>query len=174
MALSVTPVATSERQPPATALAPVASLFDDPSVTEIMINGPGTIYVERGGQLLLTDREFDDENHLLRAIIALATVAGRTMDPADTVLEGRLADGSRLTVALPPVAVDGPLVAIRKFSAIPYQLDDLIRFGSLSTEAAAFLRTCVMARANILVSGGSRPGKPTVLTGLPTFLDDRR
>src|SRR5437667_1305918 len=174
MALSTFQLGQAERPPSAAALAPIAALLEDPSVSEVMINGPGAIYVERSGLLLLTDREFEDENHLLRAIIALAAMNGRTIDPADPVLEGRLPDGSRLTVALPPVAVDGPLVAIRKFSAIPYQLDDLIRFGSLSTEAAAFLRTCVMARANILVSGGSRPGKPTVLTGLPTFLDDRR
>jgi len=173
MALSSLQVASFERQPFSTALAPLAALLDDPSVTEIMINGPGTIYVERGGQLLLTDREFDDENHLLRAIIALATSVGRTIDPADPVLEGRLPDGSRLTVALPPVAVNGPLVAIRKFSTIPYQLDDLIRFGSLSTEAAAFLKTCVMARANILISGGSSAGKTTLLNVLSGFIDER-
>jgi len=147
---------------------PISSLLRDPSLTEIMINAPDAIYVERDGRILLTDREFDDENHLMGAIAALVSSTGRALDLSDPILEARLPDGSRLTVVLPPVAVDGPMFAIRKFSVSPYRLDDLIRFGSLSLEAAAFLQACVVARANLLIAGGSSSGKTTLLNALAT------
>ncbi len=153
-------------------LEPIAPLLRDSTLTEIMINGPDAIFVERDGRVLLTDRRFDDENHLLSAIGALAASVGRRIDFSDPVLEARLPDGSRLTVVLPPVAVDGPMVTIRKFSASPYGMDDLIRFGSLSVEAAAFLRACVLARANLLISGGSSSGKTTLLNALGTCIPD--
>jgi pilus assembly protein CpaF len=137
-----------------------------------MINGPDAIYVERDGRVLLTDRRFDDENHLLGAISALVASAGRRIDFSEPVLEARLPDGSRLTVVLPPVAVDGPMFTIRKFAASPYGIDDLIRFGSLSLEAAAFLRASVMARANLLISGGSSSGKTTLLNALATCISE--
>jgi pilus assembly protein CpaF len=149
---------------------PILPLLRDSTLTEIMINGPDAIYVERDGRVLLTDREFDDENHLLNAINALVASMGRRLDLSDPVLEARLPDGSRLTVVLPPVAVDGPMVTIRKFSASPYGIDDLIRFGSLSAEAAAFLRASVLARANLLISGGSSSGKTTLLNALATCI----
>jgi len=152
------------------ALQPIASLLYDPTLTEIMINGPDDIFVEREGRILLTDRRFDDENHLLGAIGALMASAGCDLDIVDPVLEARLPDGSRLTVVLPPVAVDGPMFTIRKFSTSPYGIDDLIRFGSLSLEAAAFLRACVLARANLLISGGSSSGKTTLLNALATCI----
>jgi pilus assembly protein CpaF len=157
---------------PAGALQPISSLLRDSTLTEIMINGPEAIYVERDGRVLLTDRQFEDENHLLSAISALVASAGRQIDLSDPVLEARLPDGSRLTVVLPPVAVDGPMVTIRKFSSSPYGMDDLIRFGSLSVEAAAFLRACVQARANLLISGGSSSGKTTLLNALATCIPD--
>jgi pilus assembly protein CpaF len=153
-------------------MEPISSLLRDPSLSEIMINGPDAIFVERGGQVLLTDRRFDDENHLLSAIAALMTSVGGRIDFSDPVIEARLPDGSRLTVVLPPVAVDGPMVTIRKFSANPYGVDDLIRFGSLSLEAAAFLRAAVLARANLLISGGSSSGKTTLLNALATCIPD--
>ena len=153
-------------------LQPIVPLLRDSTLTEIMINGPEAIYVERDGRVLLTDRQFDDENHLLGAISALVASAGRRIDFSETVLEARLPDGSRLTVVLPPVAVDGPMVTIRKFSASPYGMDDLIRFGSLSLEAAAFLRASVMARANLLISGGSSSGKTTLLNALTTCIPE--
>jgi pilus assembly protein CpaF len=134
-----------------------------------MVNGPGAIYVERAGQLLLTDRRFEDENHLLRVIDALVVGVNRRVSFADPVFETRLPDGSRLTVALPPVAVDGPMVAIRKRTATSYEMDDLLRFGSLSREAAGFLQACVQARANLLISGGSSSGKTTLLNVLSRF-----
>jgi pilus assembly protein CpaF len=157
---------------PSGALQPIAPLLNDPSLTEIMINGPDAIFVERDGRVLLTDRRFDDENHLISAIEALVASVGRRIDFSDPVLEARLPDGSRLTIVLPPVAVDGPMVTIRKFATSPYGLDDLIRFGSLSLEAAAFLRASVLARANLLISGGSSSGKTTLLNALATCIPD--
>src|SRR3982074_2301834 len=130
------------------ALQPIEALLRDATLTEIMINGPDAIFVERGGRILLADRRFEEENHLLSAIGALMTSAGRRLDNVDPVLEARLPDGSRLTIVLPPVAVDGPMITIRKFAASPYAIDDLIRFGSLSLEAAAFLQAAVLARAS--------------------------
>ncbi len=147
-------------------LEPIAALLQDPSLTEIMINGHEAIYVERDGQILFTDRRFDDENQLLGAIAALVSGLGRPLDLSDPVLEARLPDGSRLTVVLPPVAVDGPLVTIRKFSPRPIGLEEQIRFGSLSVEAASFLQACVLAHANLLISGGSSSGKTTLLNSL--------
>jgi len=152
------------------ALQPIAPLLRDATLTEIMINGPDAIFVEREGRILLTDRRFEDENHLLSAVGALMTSAGRRLDLVDPVLEARLPDGSRLTIVLPPVAVDGPMITIRKFSASPYAIDDLIGFGSLSLEAAAFLQACVLARANLLISGGSSSGKTTLLNALATCI----
>jgi pilus assembly protein CpaF len=151
---------------------PIVPLLRDSTLTEIMINGPDAIYVERDGRVLMTDRRFDDENHLLNAISTLVASVGRRIDLSDPVLETRLPDGSRLTVVLPPVAVDGPMVTIRKFSATPYGIDDLIRFGSLSVEAAAFLRAAILARANLLISGGSSSGKTTLLNALATCIPD--
>jgi pilus assembly protein CpaF len=153
-------------------LQPIVPLLRDSTLTEIMVNGPDAIYVERDGKVLLTDRQFDDENHLLGAISALVATTGRRMDFAEPVLEARLPDGSRLTVVLPPVAVDGPMLTIRKFAASPYGIDDLIRFGSLSLEAAAFLRASVAARANLLISGGSSSGKTTLLNALATAIPE--
>jgi len=144
-------------------------LLDD-RLTEITINGPRAVYVECDGKMLPTDYVFDDENHLLRVIDILATAAGHQIDPKCPLLEARLPDGSRLTVALPPIAVDGPMVAIRKFPPIPHTAEDLVRFGSLSVEAAAFLKACVMARANLLISGGSSSGKTTLLNVLSAFI----
>src|SRR5438094_10471016 len=140
----------------------------DPSLTEIMVNGPDAIYVEREGRILLTERRFDDENHLLAAIEALVSSAGRHLQAGDPVLEARLLDGSRMTVVLPPVAVDGPMLTIRRFSATPYEIGDLIRFGTLSLEAAAGLRACGRGRANGLIGGGSSRGKPPLPKGQPS------
>jgi len=153
-----------------TELKPISELLRDPSLTEIMVNGPDAIYVEREGRILLTDRRFADENQLLIAIDALVSSVGRRLQAGDPVLEARLPDGSRMTVVLPPVAVDGPMLTIRRFAATPYELGDLIRFGTLSVEAAWFLQACVRARANLLISGGSSSGKTTLLNGLASCI----
>ena len=155
---------------PATLASPALKLIEelmrDRDLTEIMVNGPSAVYVERQGRILLTDRRFDDENHLIGAIAALLSSVGRPLDFREPVVEVRLPDGSRLTVVLPPVAVDGPMFAIRKFAPTPYGVDDLVRFGSLSIEAASFLQACVAARANLLIAGGSSSGKTTLLNAL--------
>ena len=151
-------------------LKPISELLRDPSLTEIMVNGPDAIYVERGGRILLTDRRFKDENQLMTAIDALVSSVGGRLKAGESVLEARLPDGSRMTVVLPPVAVDGPMVTIRRFSATPYEIGDLIRFGTLSVEAAAFLQACVRARVNLLISGGSSSGKTTLLNGLASCI----
>jgi len=149
------PVPAAGRMPDtSTELRPIAELMRDPSLTEIMVNGPDAIYVEREGRILLTERRFDDENHLLAAIEALVSSAGRHLQAGDPVLEARLLDGSRMTVVLPPVAVDGPMLTIRRFSATPYEIGDLI----------------VRARANLLISGGSSSGKTTLLNGLASCI----
>ena len=148
------------------ALKLIEQLMREPSLSEIMVNSPDAIYVERDGQILLTDRKFDDENHLLGAIAALLSSVGKPLDFREPVVEVRLVDGSRLTVVLPPVAVDGPMFTIRKFSAKPYTIGDLVRHGTLSIEAAAFLRASIQVRANLLISGGSSTGKTTLLNAL--------
>jgi pilus assembly protein CpaF len=153
------------------ALKLIEQLMREPSLTEIMVNAPDAVYVEREGRILLTDYRFDDENHLLGAIAALLSSVGRPLDFREPVVEARLVDGSRLTVVLPPVAVDGPMFTIRKFSERPYALDDLIRLSTLSIEAAAFLRACIAVRANLLISGGSSSGKTTLLNALASSIE---
>jgi pilus assembly protein CpaF len=167
------PVASQSRTnaPVASGIGPIRQFLLDDRVTEITINGPNAIYVEVDGTMRLTDHSFEDENHLLQAIEVLATVAGQRIDPRRPMLEARMADGSRLSVAMPPIAVDGPMVAIRKFPPVPFAMEDLIRCGMLSVEAAAFLKACIMARANLLISGGSSSGKTTLLNVLSTFID---
>jgi pilus assembly protein CpaF len=164
------PVRPSSGQPVA-ALQLIEELMREPTLTEIMVNAPDAVYVERDGRVLLTDRRFDDENHLLAAIDALLSSVGRPLELSQPVVEVRLVDGSRLTVVLPPVAVDGPMFAIRKFSKTPYIVDDLVRFGTLSVQAAAFLQACVLARANLLISGGSSSGKTTLLNAITSSID---
>jgi pilus assembly protein CpaF len=152
------------------ALGPLRPLVEDDSLTEIMVNGPDMVYVERGGKILLTDVRFDDENHLLRVIDLIVSAVGRRIDYRQPLCDARLLDGSRVNAAIPPIAVDGPLLTIRKFSKDPYQVQDLIAFGTMSEEAAAFLRSCVLARANMLISGGTGTGKTTLLNVVSSFI----
>jgi pilus assembly protein CpaF len=152
------------------ALGPLRPLVEDDSLTEIMVNGPDMVYVERGGKILLTDVRFDDEGHLLRVIDLIVSAVGRRIDFRQPLCDARLLDGSRVNAAIPPIAVDGPLLTIRKFSKDPYQVQDLIGFGTMTEEAAAFLRSCVLARANMLISGGTGTGKTTLLNVVSSFI----
>ncbi len=152
------------------ALGPIRDLVLDDSLTEIMVNGPDSVYVERGGKLLLTDRKFDDENHLLRVIDFIVSAVGRRIDFRTPLVDARLLDGSRVNAVISPVALDGPMLTIRKFARDPYQIEDLINFGTVSVEAAGFLKACVMARANILISGGTGTGKTTLLNVCSSFI----
>ena len=152
------------------ALGPLRPLIDDDSLTEIMVNGPEMVYVERKGKILLTDIRFDSEEHLLRVIDTIVSSVGRRIDQRSPLCDARLLDGSRVNAAIAPVALDGPILTIRKFSKDPYQVNDLIGFGTLTVESAAFVQACVLARANIVVSGGTGTGKTTLLNVCSSFI----
>jgi pilus assembly protein CpaF len=151
-------------------LGPLEPLLEDEAVSEIMVNGPFQIYVERLGRVSLTDICFDDEAHLRRIIERILAPLGRRADDASPICDGRLADGSRVNIILPPLSVHGPILTIRKFSKQPLQVADLIRLGTLSRQAAEFLQECVEKRLNILVSGGTGSGKTTTLNALSSFI----
>jgi pilus assembly protein CpaF len=152
------------------ALGPIRDLVLDDSLTEIMVNGPKQVYVERNGKILLTDRQFDDDNHLLRVIDFIVSAVGRRIDFRSPMADARLWDGSRVNAVIHPVALDGPILTIRKFSRDPYKASDLINFGTLTAEAAGFIKACVLARANILISGGTGTGKTTLLNVCSSFI----
>ncbi|MGO8686028.1 MAG: CpaF family protein [Candidatus Dormibacteria bacterium] len=152
------------------AMGPLRPLIEDDSLTEIMVNGPEMVYVERKGKILLTDIRFDDEAHLLRVIDTIVSSVGRRVDARSPLCDARLLDGSRVNAAIPPVALDGPLLTIRKFSKDPYQVSDLIGFGTITQEGASFVQACVMARANIVISGGTGAGKTTLLNVCSGFI----
>jgi len=152
------------------ALGPLRELVLDDTLTEIMVNAPDRIYVERDGAILLTDCRFEDEAHLARVISFIAQAVGRRIDDDSPLLDARMLDGSRVNAVIGPVAVDGPLLTIRKFSREPLRSEDLIRLGSISVEGLSFLQACVMARANIVISGGTGSGKTTLLNTCSSFI----
>src|SRR5215472_2981673 len=152
------------------ALGPLRPRVEDDSLTEIMVNGHEVVYVERKGKILLTDIRFDDESHLLRVIETIVSSVGRRIDQRSPLCDARLLDGSRVNAAIPPVALDGPILTIGKFSKDPYQVNGLIGFGTVSAEAASFIQACVLARANIVVSGGTGTGKTTLLNVCSGFI----
>ena len=151
-------------------LGPLQRLLDDPLVTEIMVNGPQQIYVERSGRLHLTGTTFGSEADLRRVIERIVSRIGRRIDESSPLVDARLQDGSRVNAIIPPLAVDGPSLTIRKFSAIPLTVDDLIGFDSISPAMAQVLDACVQARLNIIVSGGTGTGKTTLLNVLSSFI----
>src|ERR1700716_794585 len=152
------------------ALGPIRDLVLDDSLTEVMVNGHENVYVERNGKLLLTDRKFDDENHLLRVIDFIVSAVGRRIDFRTPMVDARLLDGSRVNAVISPIALDGPMLTIRKFSRDPFQAEDLVNFGTITNEAVGFLKACVMARANLLISGGTGTGKTTLLNVASSFI----
>jgi pilus assembly protein CpaF len=152
------------------ALGPLEPLLDDESVTEIMVNGPSTIYVERGGRLEQTDTAFSSEAHLRRIIDRIVSRVGRRVDESSPTVDARLPDGSRVNATVPPVSVDGPTLTIRKFSKTAFNVEDLISFGTLTIDAAQFLQAAVESRLNIVVSGGTGGGKTTLLNVLSAFI----
>ena len=153
-------------------LGPLETLLKDESVNDILVNGPQRIFVERGGKLELTDITFKDERHLLRIIDKIVSAVGRRVDESNPYVDARLADGSRFNAMVPPVAVDGSLVSIRKFKKEKLGIDDLVRFGAFSEEMAAYLQAAVATRLNIIVSGGTGSGKTTTLNALSSFIDN--
>jgi pilus assembly protein CpaF len=153
-------------------LGPIAPLMANPRVSEVMVMGTDDVYIEVEGKVLLTPIKFADEEELLGVIRYIVESVGRRVDAESPLCDARLADGSRVHVAIPPVAVDGPLLNIRKFVRGPLDMTDLMRLGSCSETAFGFLKACVLARANILVSGGTSSGKTTLLNVLSGYLSD--
>jgi pilus assembly protein CpaF len=151
---------------------PLQSLLDDPEVTEIMVNGPKNVYVERKGQLSKSTVAFDDEDHVIQVIDRIVLPLGRRVDADSPTVDARLPDGSRVNAVVRPVAIDGPSITIRKFSKDRLKMDDLIEFGSITQGMAEFLRACVLARFNIVISGGTGSGKTTLLNVLSGFIPE--
>jgi pilus assembly protein CpaF len=152
------------------ALGPLRPLVQDDRLTEIMVVGPDAVYVEMDGRILRTDIRFSDEDHLLDVINVIVTAVGRRIDSESPIVDARLLDGSRVAASIPPVTLSGPLLTIRKFSREPFQVTDLIRFGTLSEDAAALLQAAVLARCNIVISGGTGTGKTTLLNVCSSFI----
>jgi pilus assembly protein CpaF len=153
-----------------TGLGPIDPLLQDPEVTEIMVNHPQQVYVERKGKLEKTTITFQDNDHIMRIIERIVTPLGRRIDESMPMVDARLPDGSRVNAVIPPLALRGPCLTIRKFSRDPYQVEDLIRFGTLTPQMARFLEACVRGRLNIMVSGGTGSGKTTTLNVLSSFI----
>jgi pilus assembly protein CpaF len=151
---------------------PLERLLADDSVTEIMVNGPFDIWVERQGRLYETTVRFKDESHLRRIINKMVAQVGRRVDESSPMVDARLPDGSRVNAVLPPLSLTGPLVTIRKFSKKRLDMGDLIRLGTVTTEVVEFLDRCIRAELNILVSGGTGTGKTTFLNALSTSIPD--
>ena len=153
-------------------LGPLETLLQDETVNDILVNGPHQIFVERAGKLELSDIAFKDEKHLLRIIDKIVSAVGRRVDESNPYVDARLADGSRFNAMVPPVAVDGSLVSIRKFKKDKLGIDDLVAFGAFSEEMAAYLQAAVATRLNVIVSGGTGSGKTTTLNALSSFIDN--
>jgi pilus assembly protein CpaF len=153
-------------------LGPLEPLLKDESVNDILVNGPNRIFVERSGKLVLTDVVFKNERHLLRIIDKIVSAVGRRVDESNPYCDARLADGSRFNCMVPPIAVDGSLVSIRKFKKDKLGISDLVKFGAFTEEMAAYLQAAVSTRLNIIVSGGTGSGKTTTLNALSSFIDN--
>lgn len=149
---------------------PIEPLLKDDTVTEIMVNGPKQVWVERGGKLEKTSIQFDDDEHVMRIIDRIVSPLGRRIDESSPMVDARLPDGSRINAVIPPISLVGPCLTIRKFSRDPLTVDDLIRFGTMTPEIAQFLKACVEVRLNIVVSGGTGSGKTTLLNVLSSFI----
>jgi pilus assembly protein CpaF len=151
---------------------PITPLLNDDTISEVMVNGPNQVYIERKGQLSPVNVKFESDAELIRVIREIASFVGRRIDEESPMVDCRLPDGSRVNAIIPPLAIDGASLTIRKFARDPYTVQDLIGFGSLTAEAAGFLEACVRAHFNILVAGGTGSGKTTTLNVLSSFIPD--
>ena len=149
---------------------PIEPLLRDDSITEIMVNAPDKVYVERGGKLEHTQIRFVDDSHVMRIIDKIVSQVGRRVDEASPMVDARLPDGSRVNAIIPPLALNGATLTIRKFSRDPYTVNDLITFGTLTARAAQFVAACVKGKLNILISGGTGTGKTTTLNAMSAFI----
>jgi len=151
-------------------LGPIEPLLQDSTVTEVMVNGPQNIYVERRGKIEKTSLFFDSDEHLLRIIERIVAPLGRRVDESSPMVDARLPDGSRVNVTIPPISLVGPVLTVRKFSKVPYTAEDLRTFGTVTAEFITFAQACVEARLNIIISGGTGSGKTTLLNVLSAFI----
>lgn len=149
---------------------PIQTLLDDDTISEVMVNGPHMVFIEREGRLEEVDKHFIDDAHVMRVIDKIISPLGRRLDESMPMVDARLPDGSRVNAIIPPVAVSGPSVTIRKFSRDPFTPDDLVKLGTMTEEMREFLRACVEARLNIMVSGGTGSGKTTTLNVLSSMI----
>jgi pilus assembly protein CpaF len=149
---------------------PLQRLMDDPEVSDVLVNGANTVFIERNGMLQKTDVKFADDAHLLQFIQRLVGQAGRRIDEVSPMVDAKLADGSRLHAVIPPLALRGPTLSIRRFKTQIVRFEDMVRFGTLAPQMADFLISCVRGRLNILLSGGTGAGKTTVLNNLSRFI----
>ncbi len=151
---------------------PITSLLQDSSVTEIMVNGPDQVYTEIKGKLVMTNVHFKDDNHVMHVIKKIVSTIGRRIDESSPMVDARLPNGSRVNAIIPPLAIDGPSITIRKFAEDPFGIEDLVRFGTLNSKMAEFLKACVEGRMNVVVSGGTGSGKTTTLNVLSSFIPE--
>jgi pilus assembly protein CpaF len=177
LALSNTPLTREERRELVRQLTddilgygPLERFLADDTVTEVMVNGSEHVFVERGGKLERTTARFVDDGHVMRIIDKIVSQVGRRVDEASPMVDARLPDGSRVNAIIPPLALSGPTLTIRKFSRDPYTINDLIQFGSLSPRSAQFLGACVKGKLNVLISGGTGTGKTTMLNAISAFI----
>jgi pilus assembly protein CpaF len=154
-------------------LGPLEPLLKDGTITDILVNGPNRVFVERYGTLEMSPARFKDERHLLRIIQKIVSAVGRRVDESSPLVDARLADGSRVNAVVPPLALDGSLLSIRKFAKVPISMERLVEIGALPEQVAEVLRAVVRSRRNVLISGGTGSGKTTMLNALSAFIDNR-
>jgi len=153
-------------------LGPLQPLLEDDTISEIMVNGPKNVYIERKGRLHRVPVTFENNDHVMRIIDRIVAPLGRRIDESSPYVDARLQDGSRVNAVIPPISLVGPTLTIRKFSKNPITIEQLIQFGSITSEAVQFLKACVEARLNILISGGTGSGKTTLLNVMSSFIPD--
>jgi pilus assembly protein CpaF len=151
---------------------PLQPLLDDPDISEVMVNGPKKVYIERKGKIVKTQVVFEDDNHVLRIIDRIILPLGRRVDTDNPTVDARLPDGSRVNAVVQPVAIDGPSITIRKFKKDKLTVDQLIELDSFNRHMATFLEACVVSRLNVIISGGTGSGKTTLLNVLSSFIPD--
>jgi pilus assembly protein CpaF len=155
-----------------TGYGPIQPLLDDPDISEVMVNGPKKVFIEKNGKLTRSPVTFDDDNHVLRVIDRIILPLGRRVDPDSPTVDARLPDGSRVNAVIPPVSIDGPSITIRKFKKDKLSIEQLVQFGSLTPNMGEFIRACVLAHLNIVISGGTGSGKTTLLNVLSSFIQE--
>jgi pilus assembly protein CpaF len=153
-------------------LGPLEPLLADPTISDILVNSPRTIYIERNGKLEITDVAFKDDEHLMRVIERIVSTVGRRIDESSPMVDARLKDGSRVNAIIPPLSIDGAILSIRRFGAVPLTMDLLIEKKALTKEIADMLHMCVAARLNTMISGGTGAGKTTLLNALSASIPD--